>query len=561
MTMTTATARKAAHVLIIGKPDCDDDLRHWLDTHAHCEHVNSFEEALDALRNEPFDLVLSGAAELLPTPSIPLNRPATTILDIIRQGICIVRASGEIEWANARLMALPAELREQVRERCLRVTRSTAAGSAAATPRARRFTVNAAGETFKITVTPILDRHHRVAQAAAIVGPAASRRTKEGWQAAIDHAGRELLNLDVQQFSRLEPQERLSLLEQKILRYMQDVLHFDTFEIRVLEPSSNKLELVMCAGLPAEGATANELFACAEGSGITGYVAATGHSYVCPDVSKDRRYLPGLSQARSSLTVPMWLGDTLMGVANFESTRPTAFTDEDRQGAETFARYIALALHMLELMASERQTSTKRVGRTVLGEVTAPLNDIQADVDAILAESGKDPLVRDRLRSIVAGVSRVRDSVQQFSAAKPGVIGAQSASTRRTDPILEGRRVLLADDEEMLRETVRDVLTGYGCTVCTAADGAAAIDLIGKEPFDLVLSDIKMPVRSGYEVFAAAKQANPCTPVILTTGFGYDPNHSIIRARREGLAAVLLKPFKVDQLLGEIRTAIKSAAK
>jgi DNA-binding response OmpR family regulator len=43
------------------------------------------------------------------------------------------------------------------------------------------------------------------------------------------------------------------------------------------------------------------------------------------------------------------------------------------------------------------------------------------------------------------------------------------------------------------------------------------------------------------------------------TGFGYDPNHSIVRARREGLAAVLFKPFKVDQLLSEIRTALRSA--
>jgi DNA-binding NtrC family response regulator len=40
------------------------------------------------------------------------------------------------------------------------------------------------------------------------------------------------------------------------------------------------------------------------------------------------------------------------------------------------------------------------------------------------------------------------------------------------------------------------------------------------------------------------------------TGFGYDPSHSIIRALREGLAAVLFKPFKVDQLLSEIRRAI-----
>jgi DNA-binding NtrC family response regulator len=75
----------------------------------------------------------------------------------------------------------------------------------------------------------------------------------------------------------------------------------------------------------------------------------------------------------------------------------------------------------------------------------------------------------------------------------------------------------------------------------------------------LVLSDIKMPLKDGYEVFAAAKEANPDTPVILTTGFGYDPNHAIVRARREGLAAVLFKPFKVDQLLNEIRAALKVA--
>ncbi len=44
-------------------------------------------------------------------------------------------------------------------------------------------------------------------------------------------------------------------------------------------------------------------------------------------------------------------------------------------------------------------------------------------------------------------------------------------------------------------------------------------------------------------------------PVILMTGFGYDPNHCIVPASQEGLAAVLFKPFKVDQLLTEVRRA------
>ena len=103
------------------------------------------------------------------------------------------------------------------------------------------------------------------------------------------------------------------------------------------------------------------------------------------------------------------------------------------------------------------------------------------------------------------------------------------------------------------------MLKGFGCEVSSAQDGDVAIQLLAEGSFDLVLSDIKMPNNNGYEVFAAAKERDAKCPVILMTGFGYDPNHSIVRARREGLAAVLFKPFKVEQLLGEIRTAIKSA--
>jgi CheY-like chemotaxis protein len=118
----------------------------------------------------------------------------------------------------------------------------------------------------------------------------------------------------------------------------------------------------------------------------------------------------------------------------------------------------------------------------------------------------------------------------------------------------------MADDEEVLRQTVCEVLTGYGCRVTEAADGAEAIEALSKERFDLVLSDIRMPLKDGYQVFAAAKQSDPDTAVILTTGFGYDPNHTIIRARGEGLTHVLFKPFKVDQLLSEIRMALTSGA-
>ncbi|HOW19503.1 MAG TPA: response regulator, partial [Phycisphaerae bacterium] len=110
--------------------------------------------------------------------------------------------------------------------------------------------------------------------------------------------------------------------------------------------------------------------------------------------------------------------------------------------------------------------------------------------------------------------------------------------------------------EEIIRETIHDVLTKVGCVVETARDGDQAVAMLSARPYDLVLSDIKMPGKSGYEVFAAAKKARPDCPVIFMTGFGYDPNHSIIRARQEGLSAVLFKPFKVDEFLAEVRGAM-----
>ena len=96
-------------------------------------------------------------------------------------------------------------------------------------------------------------------------------------------------------------------------------------------------------------------------------------------------------------------------------------------------------------------------------------------------------------------------------------------------------------------------------TVCE--NGQAAIDALEKAgaagvQFDLIVSDIKMPDRNGYEVFAAARRNDTDVPVILMTGFGYDPHHSIVRASQEGLQCVLFKPFQVERLMEEVRKAV-----
>ncbi len=118
-------------------------------------------------------------------------------------------------------------------------------------------------------------------------------------------------------------------------------------------------------------------------------------------------------------------------------------------------------------------------------------------------------------------------------------------------------RILVADDEPNIRTTIHDVLHKYRADVTVAENGGEACRLLDQKEFDLVLSDIRMPDKNGYEVFAAARAKSVTLPVILMTGFGYDPNHCIVRASQEGLQAVLFKPFKVGQLLTEVRKALQ----
>jgi len=559
----TETTVNQLNVLVLGQVNADEDLLRWIDQNTRVEHVDTFDAALHALRSEPFDLVITRADEFIPFSGVHCKNQAAAIIDSVNQGVCIVDESGELEWANPKMLSLPEEVQRRVCRCCSEtfVWAKAEAEKGTQPVRGRRFSFTTRqNEFFEVTATPVIDLHHTITQVAAVVWDATNTRRLQDKIDAIDQAGRELLSLEAEQFSRLDTHERLTLLEQKILRCTQELLHFDNFVIFLIDKQTNRLEPIMVSRMPDERAHI-ELYARSEGNGICGYVAARGRSYICPDTLADPRYIRGIDNAHSSLTVPLTLHDEVVGVANFESTKLGAFSEDDRQFAEIFARYIALALHVLELLVSERRNTTGRLGHNVMAEITGPLNDILTDTEALVEDYiGHDDL-RHRLRQLSENAVKIRDTIKELTSAKPGLIGAKSSNARARDPLLDGKRILLADDEELIRDTVRDVLTGFGCEVHAVDDGEAAIRLLEAEPFDLVLSDIKMPNKNGYEVFAAAKEADPKTPVILTTGFGYDPNHTIVRARREGLSAVLFKPFKVDQLLEEIRTALKSSQK
>lgn len=153
--------------------------------------------------------------------------------------------------------------------------------------------------------------------------------------------------------------------------------------------------------------------------------------------------------------------------------------------------------------------------------------------------------------------------VDQASSGKwlVGSPDARPAVAEQTEAhmLLAGKRVLVADDESTFRRLISEMLAPCGCQVDTAADGVEACELVADNKYDLIISDIGMPGATGYDVFTAAKTASEETEVILMTAFGYDPSHSLVRANHEGVAAVLIKPFGVDDLLKRCRRALLGA--
>jgi DNA-binding NtrC family response regulator len=74
--------------------------------------------------------------------------------------------------------------------------------------------------------------------------------------------------------------------------------------------------------------------------------------------------------------------------------------------------------------------------------------------------------------------------------------------------------------------------------------------------YDLVLADIRLPDMNGYELMKKLVAHTDSLPLVLMTGFGYDPGHSIVKARQAGLKEVLYKPFRLDQLLETIERVL-----
>lgn len=119
-------------------------------------------------------------------------------------------------------------------------------------------------------------------------------------------------------------------------------------------------------------------------------------------------------------------------------------------------------------------------------------------------------------------------------------------------------RILIVDDDPGQRGLLESFLRKQGFDPATAASGEAALQLLGRGAFDLMISDVRMPGMSGLETLRRARQTHPNLPVLLVTAFA--DIRTAVTAMRDGAVNYLAKPIDLDELMTSVRLAVSPGA-
>jgi DNA-binding NtrC family response regulator len=114
--------------------------------------------------------------------------------------------------------------------------------------------------------------------------------------------------------------------------------------------------------------------------------------------------------------------------------------------------------------------------------------------------------------------------------------------------------ILIIEDKDSMRDMLKQTLEAEGYQVIPAKDGSEGIKKLSDEQIGLVLTDLKLPKKDGFDVLRAVKQETPLLPVIVMTAFG--TIETAVRAVKEGAYDFLTKPFDTDHLLVLIKRAL-----
>jgi CheY-like chemotaxis protein len=546
-------AEKPRVLVLLGKEPPSDSLM----PDRLIEPAQSLPDALARLQTEQFDGIYISTHDPEIWQTLVQNQ---AILEVLGEGIAVLQPDARIHWANATFEAWcggPAQGRifyealgsPTVLGPDFNPLGSALDGSCVQTRLQRREQV------LELRLAPILDSAAKVKQIIALCRDITSEVQKQQKLDTLHQAGRQLACLQAD----LSPEDRVDVLKHNIRTLTHNLLHYDVIEIRLLEPKSKLLKPLLAEGMTPDAA-ARTLYAKTEGNGVTGFVAATGETYVCDDAAHDPHYIEGAKGARSSLTIALREGEQIIGTFNVESPQLNGFRPLDVQFAEIFCRELASALHTLDLLAVEARATATQSIEAINQSVSLPVDEILSAATSLLDRwIGHDDEMAEAVKRILANARCIKESIVRVGedmapSVKPLVAGGEA-------PCRLSQRVLVVDNDERVRKSAHSILGRLGCIVETARDGKEAVTLAKLSRYDTMLADIKLPDLTGYEVYSALRKAQPNAHVILMTGFGYDSTHSIVKAKQDGLRYVLYKPFRVDQLLTALQNAPTTTAK
>jgi DNA-binding NtrC family response regulator len=167
------------------------------------------------------------------------------------------------------------------------------------------------------------------------------------------------------------------------------------------------------------------------------------------------------------------------------------------------------------------------------------------------------------LRRILHNARDIKQTIQQIGQKMTPLEAVPVGNQSAQHAALRGKRVLVVDADDQVREDAHELLERYGCIVETAHKGDEAVLMVrgsgGASSYDVIISDIRLPDYSGFQLMLRLGEIMDRVPMVLMTGFGYDPGHSIVQARQNGLhpKCVLFKPFRLDQLIDVVKTILE----
>ncbi len=124
-----------------------------------------------------------------------------------------------------------------------------------------------------------------------------------------------------------------------------------------------------------------------------------------------------------------------------------------------------------------------------------------------------------------------------------------------------GCTILIVDDEVQVTENLQIDLEKFlpRCKIITSNYGYSALNRVYCEKINLVVTDIAMPDMNGYELYTRIKEYDENIAVIMITGFGYDPNHVLVKTKQTAEVDIFYKPFKTEDMAKLIENKLEDS--